>query len=59
MLLKQIISVSINCRRMKYQIKHLFAEEVGFEPTIQLILYKDLADLRFKPLSHSSKLLIQ
>ena len=38
--------------------KYLFAEEVGFEPTIQLILYKDLADLRFKPLSHSSRLLI-
>ena len=42
---------------MLYQ--YLFAEEVGFEPTIQLLLYKDLADLRFKPLSHSSKPLIQ
>ena len=29
-------------------------ERVGFEPTIRIKPYKDLADLRLKPLSHLS-----
>ena len=34
-------------------------ERVGFEPTVYLLLiYKDLADLHFKPLSHLSKTLL-
>jgi hypothetical protein len=36
--------------------KNIFAERVGFEPTVQFNPYDDLANRSFRPLRHLSKI---